>query len=80
MSAHSAGAPSWSQRRREHLRQAEIERQREQQHAHEVYLEQLATKLMRECGISQATALRRVRALSISANPQRRDDRAVRFG
>jgi hypothetical protein len=62
------------------MRQAEIERQRQQQHAHDAYLEKLAAKLAAECGLSEATALARVKALSVSANPQRRDDRSVRFG
>jgi hypothetical protein len=79
-SAHQHGAAGWSERKREQLRQAEIERQREQKQSHEVYLEKLAAKLVAECGLSQATALARVKALSVSANPQRRDDRAVRFG
>jgi hypothetical protein len=79
-SAHQAGAAGWSERKREQLRQAALEQRRQQQHERELYLEQLASRLMREFNLSHATALARVRTLSISANPARRDDRAVRFG
>ena len=79
-SAHQVGAAGWSERKREQLREAAIEQRRQQQREREAYLQGLADKLVAECGLSQATALRRVKALSISANPPRRDDRAVRFG
>jgi hypothetical protein len=79
-SAHQVGCSGWSERKRERLRQAVLEQRRQQQHEREAYLQGLADKLVAECGLSQATALARVKALSVSANPSRRDDRAVRFG
>jgi hypothetical protein len=52
-------------------RQAVIAQERELKDAREDYLRGLATKLAVECGLSEKTALERVRAFSVLARQER---------
>jgi hypothetical protein len=78
-SAHRAGAVNRSQRVLEDRRRAEIERQRELKLEREIYLRGLATKLAAECGLSEETALERVRAFSVLSR-QEREHYLAKFG
>jgi hypothetical protein len=79
MSARSVGAANRSQRMLERLRQAAVEQQRHVRREREAYLRGLATKLALECGLSQETALERVRAFSVLSR-QGREHYSAKFG
>jgi hypothetical protein len=80
MSAHQHGAPTgWSQRVLEQQRQDAIERQRIEKHQRQAFLEVLAERLAAETGLPFETALRHVRAVAVTAKPQREQHISLTF-
>jgi len=73
MSAHKYGAAGWSERKRERMRQAAVEHERQLRHEREAFLQWLATRLAQECQLSEKVARQRVEALSVSAKRSQGD-------